>query len=81
MTTNPEKGRTGKRKKIHAGHTRNEPTRNKSCMLRGLRHSIETFKVLQGYSEKRTVQWTYERSRASGRDKQGNTVKLMSISE
>ena len=46
-STNPKKGRTGKRKKNHAGHPSNRPTGAKKCSVHGPSHSTEECKVLK----------------------------------
>ena len=47
LPTNPEKGRTGKRKARNAGHPINRPTGVKTCLLHGPGHSTEECKVLK----------------------------------
>ena len=40
LPSNPEKGRSGKRKRTNAGHTRDDPTgAKKTCLLHGPGHS------------------------------------------
>ena len=53
--SNPEKGRSGKRKINDAGHPSNAPTgAKKTCILHGPGHSTEDCKVLQ-YSSKNHI--------------------------
>ena len=48
LPSNPKKGRTGKRKRNDAGHTRDAPTGTKNtCLLHGPGHSLEDCKVLK----------------------------------
>ena len=75
MTTNPETGGAGKRKKINAVHPSDRPTRGKKCLLHGPGNSTEECKVLMDYSTKYAVQRPHrEEARSSGNKKRGKTV-------
>ena len=45
--TNPEKGRSSKRKKDHAGHMSDWTTSAKTWLVHGPRHSIKEWKLLK----------------------------------
>ena len=47
----PDKGHTGKHKKINEGNRYYQPTGNKICLLHGTGHSSEECDVLRDYSE------------------------------
>ena len=56
FTTNPEKGRAGKRNKNYAGHPRDWPSVDKTCFVHVPAHSTAWCKVIKEYSNKYAMQ-------------------------
>ena len=76
-STNSEKSRAGKRKKNYAGHPRDRPTGEKSCLLNGPGHSTEECKVLKDYYDKYAAQRPNKKNPYSAaKNKRKNLVKF-----
>ena len=76
--TNPRKGRAGKFKKNYAGHSSDQTTGDKICLVHFPRHSTEECKVLKEYTKKYAVRKPYKDKEAycGGNKNSGKIVKL-----
>ena len=78
LTSNPKKGRAGKRKKSDVGHPSNAPTgAKKTCMLHVPGHSSDEWKLLKYYSKNYIAQRPFKYKEAcSGGNKCANIAKI-----